>query len=348
MATKPKKDKSCDYQAEIKKLKVSGPSHVYLLYGPEDYLKENYLERLRSFVIPDGDDGFSFRRFDGPDLDSKQLESAVDTLPFLSEHIFIEIRDVDINNLDDSDSVSDIIKNIPEYCYIAFVCGDNFEPDGRLKPVKAIRSGGEELCFAAQPQTPLFRWIDKRFEAHGKKISDSTKARLISVSGDYMSRLIPEIDKISAYAPDEEVTISDIDAVADRIPEAQAFDMINLVAEKRYDDAFAVLSELLKNQDNKPVAMVSALGYQLRRTFGAKLMLAMKCSRQEIMDYFNIRFDFIYENLVSSAKKFSYDDLKNGIESCTESEFKMKSYSSNDAELFRDALLSLITGHKTC
>ena len=345
MAYKSKKPESCDYQAEIKKLKASGPAHVYLLYGPETYLRDHFLETLRSIVIPDGDDGFSFRRFNGPDLNLKQLAAATDTMPFLSERSFIEIHDVNINSTEDSDALSEIIKNIPEYCYMAFVCGEDFEPDGRMKPVKSLRASGQELLFGSQEQKPLFGWIARRFAANGKKIGTAAMTRLVSVSGEYMNRLIPEIEKISAYARGEEVTVSDVDAVANRIPEAQVFDMINLVADKKYDDAFAVLSELLQNQENKPVAMISALGFQLRRIFGAKLMLAEKKTRQEISKYFNINFDFAYEKLIASAKKFSYDDLINGIEACIECEFRMKTNSADDAAHFRDALLALVTGH---
>ena len=345
MANKKKED-GCDYIAEIKKLKSDGPQRLYLLRGSEDYLRESFLDTLKKTVLPDGDDGFSYKRFDGPEIDPVDFSSAVDLMPFLSDRTMIELRDIDFNKCEEADELCNIISNIPEYCTVVFVIPAGYETDGRLKLIRAIKKAGCELIFEAQPQTLLFNWIDKRFAARGKKIGSKEKMRLVSISGDLMNRLIPEIDKISAYTYGEEVQISDIDAVADKIPEAQAFDMINLIGEKKYDDAFAVLTELVKSSDNSPVAMISALGYQLRRTFGTKLMLCSECGKRDIMDFFNIRYDFVYDNMVVSAKKFSFDSLINGIEACVSAELRMKSSSSDDNEVFRDAMLSLMTGIK--
>ena len=65
----------------------------------------------------------------------------------------------------------------------------------------------------------------RRLDFNGKQIDLAAAQRLISVSGDLMNRLIPEIGKLAAYAKDERVTVGDVDAVAHHIPEAVVFDM---------------------------------------------------------------------------------------------------------------------------
>ena len=94
-----KKETGCDFNAELKKLKNAPPQRIYVLFGEEDYLRDHFLGRLKAKCLPEGEDGFNFKRFDGPGLDAGELSKAVDMLPFLSECTFIELRNVDLNKL---------------------------------------------------------------------------------------------------------------------------------------------------------------------------------------------------------------------------------------------------------
>ena len=131
-------EEKLNYQAELRTLKVRGPEPLYLLWGPEDYLRECYLAELRTVCLPEGEDSFSFRRLNGPELDVEALREAVDAMPFLTERSFVEIRDADWNRLKEGDAVLKILGDLPEYCTVALVQGAAFEPDGRIKLVKAL------------------------------------------------------------------------------------------------------------------------------------------------------------------------------------------------------------------
>ena len=332
----------CDYSQEVKELKKNGPGRVYLLHGPEDYLRESFLAELKKICIPDGDDGFSYRRFEGPALDEKALENAVDVFPFLSQRTLIELRDVDLNKLSSSEKLPQILENIPDYCSVVFVQSAGYVPDGRLKLIKQIKTSGRELLFTEQPRKKLYDWIRRRFNHYEKEISDEAVQRLVFVSGDLMNKLIPEIEKVAAYAGDKTVQVSDVNAVAHKIPEAQAFDIIDQISEKNFDMALKIFSELIKGHDCSPIAFISSLGYQLRRIYGTKLAVAFKLSRSETMDFLSLRNDYACDKLIASAKRFSFTTLQSGIVSCVDAEYKMKSSSENDIQLLKDVLTGII------
>ena len=246
MAKKRGKDEEkLNYSAAVRELKADGPKRLYLLWGPEDYLREQYLTQLKKICLPEGEDDFSYKRMDGPGLDPIRLREALDAIPFMSERSFVELRNVDINKLANADECMKLLEDIPDYCTVAFVQSAQFEPDGRLKFVKALRGEAKELKFTQQSQGMLTDWIVRRFAAAGKSIELDAAQRLIFISGDLMSRLIPEIDKIAAYAKGERVTIKDVDAVASHIPEAVIFEMTELISQKKYNSAMSVLAELL-------------------------------------------------------------------------------------------------------
>ena len=130
MAKRNEKDeKRLDFQAEIRRLRQNGPQRLYLLWGPEDYLREQYLQQLKKICLPEGEDSFSFKRIDGPELDLLELERAIDAMPFLTERSFVELQNVDLNKLSDGEKYLNLLSDIPDYCTVAFVQSAQFEPD---------------------------------------------------------------------------------------------------------------------------------------------------------------------------------------------------------------------------
>ena len=73
-----KKTEVLDYGAQVRSLREQGPGRLYLLWGREDYLREQYLLELKKLCLPGGEDDFSYHRFDGAELDFQALADAVD------------------------------------------------------------------------------------------------------------------------------------------------------------------------------------------------------------------------------------------------------------------------------
>lgn len=341
-----KKEEAFNYPAELRALKERGPERLYLLWGPEDYLREQYLFQLKKICLPEGEDDFSYKRIDGPALDANAFQQAVDAMPFMTEHTLIELRDVDINKLADADACMKTISDIPDYCTIVFVQNAEYEPDGRLRFVKTLRSEGKELKFTQQSQGMLTDWIVRRFAAAGKRIDLSAAQRLIFISGDLMSRLIPEIEKIAAYASTDKVTQEDVEAVANHIPEAVVFEMTELMAQKKVNSALSVLSELLADKNNEPIMMLAVLGKQMRQLYAARLALEKNLGTKYVMEVCSMKYDYIAAKLLTAAKGFTLTQLRRAVELCAETDYQMKSSGADPKELLKEAVLRIAAGER--
>ena len=339
-----KNEEKLNYPAEIRALKERGPQNLYFLWGPEDYLREQYLAQLKKLCLPEGEDSFSFRRINGPDLEPLVLRQAVDAMPFLTERSFVELRDVDLNKLSQAEACLDIINDIPSYCTVVFLQSAQFEPDGRVKFIKGLRSAAKELKFTPQTQGMLTDWIARRFSAAGKSVDLGAAQRLIFVSGDLMSRLIPEIEKIAAYAKGPRVTEADVDAVANHIPEAVVFEMTEFISQKKYNSALSVLSELLSDKNNEPIMMLAVLGQQMRKLYAAKLAQEKKLGAKYVMDVCSIKYEYIASKLLAAARGFSKEQLQRSLELCAEADYKMKSNSRESRELLKEVVLRIAAG----
>ena len=55
-----KSEEKLNINAVVRELMEQGPLPLYLLWGPEDYLREYFLDKLKAQCLPEGEDSPSF------------------------------------------------------------------------------------------------------------------------------------------------------------------------------------------------------------------------------------------------------------------------------------------------
>ena len=334
------------YSDVEKKLKENGLGKLYLLWGEEDYLKEQFIETIMKMAFPDGDREFNFHLIDsGKELDIDAVASAVDAMPFMSDHSVVMVRDADLNSIKEGEyeQLNSVLSDLPEYCTLIFTQRPDYTLDKRLKTIKTIKKYGEEIQFSASGHEMLIKWIQRHFQAHEKTISSKTAEYLIFNSGDLMNRLLPEIEKVAAYSSQKEITNKDIDAVVTRIPEASVFLITDYISEKKKNEAAAVLSDLLSNKENEPIALLALIGNQMRRLYGAKLASENRLGRSYVEEVCGAK-GWLAERLTKSAARFRLDTLRHYVSLCAEADYKMKSSSVDDSEILIELLMQICSG----
>ena len=340
------KNTGIDYGAEISKLKIHGPHRLYMLWGDEDYLRERFLDDLKSLCLGNGSDDFNYKRFDGRKTELRDIEEAVNSVPFMGERCLVELRDYDINACKDDaqKQLKEIFEDIPKYCTLVLVQEVGYVPDGRLSIVKALKKEGDVLEFAAQEQTAIVRWIARRFKELGKEISRQDAEYLIFISGSLMNQIIPEIEKLSNYVKGSVVKKRDIDAVAIKLPEASVFDMTDCLTRRDYDSAAQIMAELLRSRES-PIKLISIISNQMRRLYAAKLVSPFgRGGGPELCEISGIKQTFVADRLISSAQKFELKWIAFACEICAEYDYKMKSSGTDDEQLLKELLARLAIG----
>ena len=348
MAKKPKDLPNFNYNEQVRALKENGPKRLYFIWGPEDYLSELFVAEIKKVCLPDGGDDFSYRKITERDFTPRILQEAVDSVPFLSERTLVEVRSLDLNRLDEAtvEKTVKILKDIPDYCTVVFTEPESFEADKRKKIYKSLAPVWSEHYVSAQQGERLINWIVRRFGAAGKRVEINAVQRLIMISGDRMNRLIPEISKVAGYAKGEVVTVADVEAVAHHIPEDVIFRMTDCIAEKNCSGALNLLDELLADKNNEPIAIIAMIGVQVRRLYGAKCAVENGLGREYVSKLYGIRFDFIVNKLIASARKFSLSQLSEAVKICAETDYKLKSTATEPAELLKECVVRIAAGDK--
>ena len=316
------------YQKFKADLSAGAVGCAYIFYGEESYLREYYLEELRKKLVPVGFEEFNYHRLEGKDLTVQTLTEMAEAMPMLSERTLIVVTDFDIFKLGEEqrEKLIGLLEDIPPYCCLVFVYDTvAYKPNKTMKKLcKAIGDHVQAVEFRAQDSSDLVAWIARRFRALDKEIDRQTAEYLIFTCGGLMTGLVPEIQKIGAYAKGKAITQKDIDDVADPVLSAEVFKLSDAVLQGNYDLAASILGDLLKMQ-TEPIMILAALGSQLRRIYTARIAIDSGKDKYWLMELWEMKSDYPAKLLLSAAKRTTVDWCADAVKMCQVLDRRMKS-----------------------
>ena len=316
------------YQKLKSDLSTGEIGQVYIFHGEESYLREYYLGEIKKKLVPAGFEEFNYHRLSGKTLTMQELNEAVEAMPMMAERTLIVVTDCDLFKLPEEQRTALIVllNDFPPYCCLVFVYDlIEYKPSKTYKKLyEALDKNAQSVKFEAQERSDLINWIARRFRALGKGIDAQTAEHLIFTCGALMTGLVPEIEKIGAYAKGEVITQRDIDAVADPVLSAEVFRLSDAVLQGNYDGAARILGDLLKMQE-EPIVILAALGSQLRRLYTARMAIDSGKDKYWLMELWEMRSDYPAKLLLQSAKRVSAQWCGDAVKMCQVADLRMKS-----------------------
>ncbi len=317
--------KAMDICKKLKQDISSGSTkNFYLFYGEERYLLDFYKEELKKAIVGDNMPEFNLIELSGK-LTTDDLSDAVDSYPVMAEKKLVIISDFDIFKAEDliKEKFAEILSDLPEYCCLLLIYPSEFKPDKRPKLYTLMSKAGEIIEFTRSGREELSAWITKRFKALGHTITKQECEYLTFYCGSLMQALIPEIEKISAYAKNEQITREDIDAVATPNVEAVVFDLTDAIVARKYKKAIEIL-EKLTMLGEEPIALLALIGRQMRQIYAACLLLARGGGIPELMKMCNLRNEYPARIILGAARNVNLNWAREAVVLCTETDTKLK------------------------
>ena len=334
MAKKKESLPAENYRSFVSGLKASGPGRLYVFYGEEDYLRTEALGMLKKRLVDETFSDFNYSLLEGEKLEISALTEAVNSVPFFSSGKLVVVRDYDMFHAAESarDALAALLTDLPDYICLVFLYErTEYRPDGRMKKLSEAMKSARLVHFEKQTEAALSEWIIRRFAREEKKIERSDAAYLAGLKEYSMSALVPEIQKLTAYAHDETVTRSEIDTVVEPPLETVVFRLTDKLSEGNFSAALSILSELYLTQ-NEPIPILAAMGKQLREMYCAKVLNENGGRGDALQKIFGLS-DYVAGKLRSSAGKFSMEWCAAALVLCTETDRRLKSGTDQKAEL---------------
>ena len=315
-----------EFFAALKQGNIGG---CYLFEGEEEYTKRSALKALREKVAGGDFAAMNDTRLIDPAPDA--LIAAAETLPFMSERRFIEVRDSAMltpgkaKDYDEDSAVKELaayLGNLPDTAVIVFFVRG--KADGRKKLYQALKKKATIVAFEPLEDRELSRWIAATLKKQGKKISTAACQRLWFSAGRDLTLLANELGKLAAYAGErEEVTEADVQAVCVQSTEYKVYDMADTLLSGQGAKAMKMLEALLRDGEER-LMLLSLLGRQCRQLCYAKAMAAAGSQIGEIAGKMKLS-GYVIQKLLDSARSYTQNQLNEMARLCLDTEYLVKS-----------------------
>lgn len=314
-----------DFLKHIKSRDINGG---ILIFGEEKDLIHQSIDAIYDLII-------SFREMniieiDGENVTFDEILNSCETIPFMSEKKLVHIKNPYFllkgsSGASSSEITDALSKYIPSLSKdIILLLSSTGEVEVKNKVVAAFKNAGLLVEYKKYKGEDLNKWVVDQFEAYGKSISKADLMYLISEIGASTDMLAREIEKLCAFAIDEEViTKAHIDEISYKSLESNIFKMVDYMSKKDAEKSLSILRNLLFQKEDH-LRILGMIIRQYRLLYLVLLSLKSNKSNSEIERSLKIS-GFVLQNFVKQSRGYNEKDLIKSLNLCLEKDFEIKS-----------------------
>ena len=326
---------------QIKQELASGkPKSIYFLYGGESYFIDELANTAEEHVLQPGEEAFNKTVFYGRDTEAAAVLDQVRRFPMMAERQLVLVKEAQA--LKGFDLLKPIFEK-PVPSTVLVILYKKEKMDKRLSIFKAINKNA--VVFESKPlyENKVPMWLNGYMKEKKIKLSPRSIQLLIEYLGTDLEKLTNAVDKLCILGKAGEVSDK---MVEDTIGISRAYNVFELqeaIGERNVNKILKIGGLMEKDLKSNPLPMVipSIFNYL------SKLYMIKPISNNmaEIKRVIRIRSDFIIQKYISSAKKYSLNELEKMIHVLKEFDLKSKGVAVRDLtneELFREMMLKLV------
>ncbi len=286
--------------------------------------------QVKPFIKQYGD--FGYERIDCENTEFNQIQSALQSLPFLAAKKLIVLQEPSTNK-DFVSKIDQLLPTIPDATDVIIM---ESKIDKRQHYYSALKEKTKFQELVEPVGSDLINWQLTYVQTQNGKIEHPQARKLINKVGDNQQRLANEIDKLLLYNP--QITDQSIDLLVEATPQSTIFDML--------DSAFAgnnrrtlKLYKEQREQKVEPAQMIAMLTWQLHIL--ALIKTASSGMSPEQIAKQSRQNPFVVRKSLGLAKKISQTSLKQMLKELLILDTRLKTESIDPDEAMQYYLLTL-------
>ena len=290
----------------------------YLLVGQEHYLKNQFLLKLKDSVSTKEKSGLDFDVLTAGTPEINRISDCLDTLPLLSKYRIIVIKEADKLSQKEKDYILKKLKSSSSKLCIVLEMSSN-------KVTKFIKEASDNAKIINCNKLKigdLSHWVKRELSLYKKRMTSDALNMLIETCGNDLFLLKSEIDKIVAFLGDKnDAKLSDIEPILGRGSSATVFKMVDMVIEKKPDNAIRLLNSLLNTE--KPNNILNLLSWQFRNILKVK-ELGRNANPGKLSEIFKTN-SFLAQKTIAQSKNFTRKEIEDKLVLILEADSSLKS-----------------------
>ena len=296
-------------------------SLIYVIAGQESALVSAQCQELLDSLLEPSQRTTGLFNADPASATVTDILDELRTTPFLTDKRVVVVKQAD-------DFVSQNRQWLEKYfdapCQTGRLILTVKNWDARTKLAKKLQTAGK-LISITQPkpwQLPerLIRYAN---EAYGKKINRESAELLVELTGDELSRLYSEIDKLALFVGNEKlITQKHIESLIGHNRLFNAFSVINAVIANNTGIAVERLRGMFAEDKSSEYTVIGAFAFHFRRMFKAKVMFQKGLRSDEIVKKLQIWSN--KDKFFLQLKKISLKQIGKYLQQLAETDYAIK------------------------
>ena len=314
-----------DLRRHLKERKLAP---VYVLYGPDTYLKELASRTIADFALSKPElREFNENIISLGDVGMMEALSAAEQLPIGDERRVVIITEFFLctNRLKTSlrenaeDVITRYLENPCESTVVVFVAN---EFDKRLRVAKSFAEKAVAVEFKPLEQGEAVKWIRDRMRQAGADADQRTVDAIVALAGEDAGKLAVEVEKLATAAlPDKIISYELVERLTKHSRVLSNFDLTDHLVAGRREAALAAMRKIL-DDGAEPVMILGLLSYNFRQLFVAKELMNQGLDRIQVISEMGLRGRT--DRLLSAARRADAERFKRFLRRIADADIAIK------------------------
>lgn len=333
--------------AEFKRHVSAGALYpLYLLFGSEKYTLAKGRDRLIKTAVADNFREFNLNEFSG-DSPVDSIADAALALPFMAERKVVAVSDLNVEKIGSVElsKLTELVSDPSDATVLIFAL-PTINPAVQAAKwksfVKLVEKNGAAVNFEPLTTGELVKFICSAAEKHGSRITKSNAEKIIRYAGTDMNNLKNEVDKLSAFVGEGEITGDIVENMVQKNLETTVFILINSVLSGDYAKAYSLLG-LLFSHGEKGVPILAAFSTAFVDLYRVRTALESGKSAQAPAAYGDYKGrEFRLRNAEKSLRGISTQKLTECLNLLVETDLLLKGSRLSDKVILEEMLAKFL------
>ncbi len=264
--------------------------NVHLFFGEDTYSSNQKLKYWYERFEQKYEGDTNIAVLEGKGLDAKNLESDIQSAPFLADKRLVIVYDfLGKGGKEEQKKVAEFLEEgVPDFCIVVFY--ESKLPDKRSALYKKLNKVGHIEEYKPLMGPELTRWISKKAEKIGLQLSFGLADYLGQVAGGDLWNLDNELNKLKLYSKTNPITREVIDELVHPNLTTNIFKFTDFIAQRNAKGSIGTLNVLLDSGED-----LMKIIFMIVRHF--RILIQVK----DLMDRGNAKSD-----IISKVKEHPY------------------------------------------
>ncbi|MBY6178267.1 DNA polymerase III subunit delta [Staphylococcaceae bacterium DP2N0-1] len=305
--------------------------NIVTVYGEVADLVEKKSSEIINIYLQTEKDDFNFIKFNLYETEITPIIEETLTMPFFSDKKAILVKNAYV--FTGEKVTKELNQNIDQLMeFLEKYDGDNliiFEVyqnklDERKKLTKTLKKNGQLKKVEQMSEEEIKKWIQSKLNENFKDIKQDELNMFIELTGVNFNIVSQELDKLMLFLGDRPtINKDDVNQIINRSLEQNVFLLTEYIQKRQKNKAIQLVKDLI-NMKEEPIKLLALITSNYRLYYQCKLLSQKGYSGQQIAKTVNVH-PYRVKLALGQVRHYQLEDLLNIIDSCAETDYKLKS-----------------------